>query len=348
MSRPVCLFTGQWADLPLETLAAKAAEIGYEGLELACWGDHFDVRAALEDDGYCQRIWDILQRNDLGSWAISTHLVGQAVCDKIDERHKSILPEHVWGDGDPEGVRERAAQEVADTARAAKRFYDLAPDNVKQTLSATGKYVVNGFTGSGIWHLLYSFPPVSHEMIKAGFDDFGRRWKPILDVYRENGVWFAHEVHPTEIAFDIHTSRRALAALDGHPHFGFNFDPSHFGYQGVDYLAFLREFGERVFNVHVKDVWWSDRAEAIGVFGGHADFGQDGRFWDFRSPGRGKIDFEAIVRLLNHAGYGGPLTVEWEDPMMDRIHGATEACRFVKELDFAQSGQAFDAAFQEA
>ena len=325
MPRPVCLFTGQWADLSLADLAAKAKTFGYEGLELACWGDHFDVGACLDDAGYAQRHWELLGAQGLASYAISTHLVGQAVADPIDERHRSILPPEIWGDGDPEGVRTRAAEEMKRTAQAARVFFDAAPAAVRERLEASGRRVVNGFTGSPIWHLLYSFPPVSPEQIQAGFEEFASRWTPILDAFAEEGVAFALEVHPTEIAFDLATTRRALAAVNDHPAFGFNFDPSHLGYQGVDYLAFLREFGPRVFNVHVKDVWWSDVPTRIGVFGGHADFGEDGRFWDFRSPGRGRVDFEGIVRLLNHADYRGPLTVEWEDPMMDREAGATEA-----------------------
>ncbi len=347
MTRPVCLFTGQWADLSLADLAAKAKSFGYEALELACWGDHFDPAQALDDDGYCARQWELLQDHGVLSYAISTHLVGQAVCDRIDERHKSILPPHVWGDGDPEGVRQRAAQEMKDTAKAARKFFDAAPQPVKERLAQTGRTVVNGFTGSSIWHLLYSFPPVTPAMIEAGFQDFAERWGDIMKTFASENVHFALEVHPTEIAFDLVTAQRALDAIDGHAHFGFNFDPSHFGYQGVDYLEFLRRFGDRIFNVHVKDVWWSDHGEAIGVFGGHSDFGQDGRFWDFRSPGRGKIDFEAMIRLLNHAGYQGPLTVEWEDPMMDREFGATEAAAFTRNLDFPQSDVAFDAAFAE-
>jgi len=346
MPRPVALFTGQWADLPLETLAAKAVSFGYDGLELACWGDHFDVPRALAEDDYCAKKWELLQDAGLGCWAISTHLVGQAVCDPIDERHRSILPDYVWGDGDPEGVRQRAAAEMIDTAKAARRFFDAAPAAVKERLARTGRTVVNGFTGSSIWHLLYSFPPVTKDQIAAGYADFAERWRPILAEFEKVGVHFALEVHPTEIAFDIATARRALEALPS-SHFGFNFDPSHLGYQGVDYLAFLREFGSRVFNVHVKDVWWSESATEIGVFGGHSDFGQDGRFWDFRSPGRGRVDFEGILRILNHADYQGPLTVEWEDPMMDREHGASEAARFVRALDFPRSEVAFDAAFAE-
>jgi sugar phosphate isomerase/epimerase len=347
MPRPVSLFTGQWADLPLETLCAKAAAFGYDALELACWGDHFEVRRALDEPDYCAARWELLGKHGLVSYAISNHLVGQAVCDRVDERHEAILPAAVWGDGEPEGVRQRAAEEMIATGQAARRFFDAAPDSVKQRLRATGRTVVVGFTGSSIWHAAYAFPPLPAGAIDRGFADFAARWRPILDAYDEVDVCFALEVHPTEIAFDIHSSRRALEAIGHHPRFGFNFDPSHFGYQGVDDLGFLREFGDRIWNVHIKDVWWSDTPSAAGVFGGHTDFGADGRHWDFRSPGRGRVDFENIIRLLNHANYQGPLSVEWEDPMMDREHGATEAAAFVRRLDFPASDRAFDAAFAD-
>src|SRR5664279_2725642 len=217
MSRPVTLFTGQWADMPFETLCQKAKSFGYDGLEIACWGDHFEVDKA--DEAYCLKKKEILTRHGLKVFAIATHLVGQAVCDCIDERHKGILPGYVWGDGDPEGVRQRAAREMIKTAEAAKRL---------------GVNTVTGFTGSSIWHLLYSFPSVSSAMIDDGYADFSIRWLPILDKYHELGVRFALEAHPTEIAFDIISARRALKAVNNHPEFGFNFDPSHFGYQGVD------------------------------------------------------------------------------------------------------------------
>lgn len=348
MPRPLTLFTGQWADLSLETLAQKAKSFGYDGLELACWGDHFNVREALSNRHYCRAKWDLLQSFKLESFAISNHLVGQAVADVIDLRHKQILPEHVWGDGSPEGVRERAAKEMADTLRAARLFFDAAPKSVKDRLKAIGRTTVVGFTGSPIWHLLYSFPPNLPGQIEAGFAEFAKRWIPILEVGREVGVSFALEVHPTEIAFDIPSTRRALAAVKNHPNFGINFDPSHFGYQGVDYLQMLREFAPRIWNVHIKDSWWSPVPTPAGTFGGHTQFGEDGRNWDFRSPGHGRVDFEGIIRILNHIGYAGPLSVEWEDPMMDREHGATEAAAFVRRLDFPRSDRAFDAAFGEA
>ena len=330
MTRAVTLFTGQWADLTLETVAQKARDFGFDGLELACWGDHFDVSRALSEDGYCQERRDLLAKYGLKLFTISNHLVGQAVCDAIDDRHKSIVPPHVWGDGKPEGVRTRAAKEMQNTARAAAKL---------------GVKTVAGFTGSSIWPLLYSFPPVADAAIDAGFADFATRWNPIFDVFDEVGVRFALEVHPTEIAFDISSAQRAIDAVGGRKTFGFNYDPSHFGYQGVDYVAFIDRFRDRIYHVHMKDVWWSDRPKPSGVFGGHLAFGHPDRFWEFRSLGRGRIDFEEVIRALNAARYDGPLSVEWEDIGMDREHGAKEACAFVRSVDFPPSHTAFDAAF---
>ncbi len=331
MARPVTLFTGQWADLTLDSLAQKAAEWGYDGLELACWGDHFEVNRALEEDGYLQTRHDILAKHGLQCFAISNHLVGQAVCDRIDARHQDIVPPHVWGDGDADGVNERAAAEIANTARAARAF---------------GVDVVNGFTGSSVWHLLYHFPPTSPELIDAGYREFADRWNPILDVFDEVGVRFGLEVHPTEIAYDIHTSELALAALDRRPAFGFNFDPSHFVHQMFDPVLFIDRFEDRIYHVHVKD----SRITLNGVnsiLSSHLQFGDYKRGWDFVSPGRGDVDFEGMIRALNRIGYEGPLSVEWEDSGMDREHGAAESVDFVRNADFEKSGRAFDASFAE-
>lgn len=328
--RPVTLFTGQWADLDIETVCRKAREFEYDGLELACWGNHLEIDKA--DDAYCESRKKLLSRYGLKLFAISTHLVGQAVCDQIDERHKGILPAYVWGDGDPEGVRQRAALEVIATGHVAKKL---------------GVKVVNGFTGSSIWPYIYSFPPVSQEMIDKGYEDFANRWKPILDEYKKLGVKFALEVHPTEIAFDIASAERALKALNHHPAFGFNYDPSHLGYQGVDYVEFIYRFKEKIFHVHMKDAYWKDTPGDIGVFGGHVAFGDPRRNWNFRSLGRGDIQFEEIIRALNSIHYKGPLSVEWEDSDMDREEGAAESCEFVRSIDFKPSGLAFDAAFEK-
>ena len=343
MARPVTLFTGQWADLPFETMCAKAAEFGYDGLELACWGDHFDVDQAASSKAYCKKRWEILSDHGLSCYAVSNHLVGQAVCDNIDERHKAILSPDIWGDGDPEGVRKRAAKQMIKTGKAARNLMDEKPKGgfnwgVKPA-------VVNGFTGSSIWHAIYAFPPTTQAYYEKGFKDFAKRWKPILDAYDKLNVNFALEVHPTEIAFDIASAQRAIEAVGGHKRFGFNYDPSHLGYQGVDYVKFLRKFADRIYHVHMKDVWWGHGNGDVGVFGGHTDFADPRRFWDFRSLGHGDIDFEEIIVALNDIRYMGPLSVEWEDSRMDREHGATEAADFVANVDFEPSNIAFDAQF---
>lgn len=328
--RLVTLFSGQWADMKRKDLLPLIKEMGYDGVELACWGDHFQVE--LADDAYCAQLRKELADHGLECRAISAHLVGQGVCDRIDERHQNILPPEVWGDGDPEGVRQRCAERMKETARAAKRF---------------GVPVVNGFTGSSIWHLNYSFPPVLPGQIDAGYDNFAARFHPILDVFDEEGVKFALEAHPTEIAFDIFSAKRAVQAIGNRPAFGFNFDPSHLAYQGVSYIKFLREFSDRIYHVHMKDVAWGLNDEA-GVFGGHCNFHTQPRYWDFKSVGRGMIDFNAIITTLNDIGYRGPLSVEWEDGRMDREFGAKESCDTVRMFDYPSSNIVFDAQFSES
>jgi sugar phosphate isomerase/epimerase len=332
VTRPIALFTGQWADLSLDDLAPKCSSMGYDGLELACWGDHFEVDRAVADHGYAKGRRELLERHGLGCWALGAHLVGQAVCDPIDARHRGILPPEVWGDGDPEGVRGRAADRMKDTARAAAAF---------------GVEVVTGFTGSSIWHQLYSFPPNDWAVIERGYEDFAERWGPIIDVFDAEGVRFALEVHPTEIAYDLVTTRKALDAIGRREGFGINLDPSHFIPQLLDPVPFAMEFADRIYNVHVKDskVLTDGRRS---ILGSHIDFGEADRGWTFVSPGHGDVDFEALFRTLNRIGYQGPLAVEWEDSGMDREWGAADAAAFLRRTDFAPSSLAFDAAFQKS
>ena len=332
MARPVTLFTGQWADLPLEELAGKAAAWGFDGLELACWGDHFEVDRALAEPDYLGEKRALLERHGLGCWALGAHLVGQAVCDPIDRRHQGILPPAVWGDGEAEGVRRRAAEWMADAARVA---------------AAMGVRQVNGFTGSSVWHMLYSFPPNDFEEIEHGYEDFAERWNPIIDVFDREGVRFGLEVHPTEIAYDFATTRRALEAIGHREGFGINFDPSHFAHQFLDSAAYVDEFADRIYHVHVKD----SRKTLDGrksILGSHLNFGELERGWDFVSPGHGDVDFESLLRALNRIGYEGPLSIEWEDAGMDREWGAQDAVAFVRRSDFPHSEFVFDEAMRRS
>lgn len=318
MPRPVLLFTNGWTDLPLAELASRAADWGYAGLELCCWGDHFEVQRALSESDYVSQKLDLLSGHDLQVPVLSNHRTGQAVCDPIDVRHKAILPDYVWGDGKPNGVRQRAAEEMAATFQAAQKL---------------GAPVVGGFTGSPLWSYVAGYPGPTAETIAAGLQDFVKHWAPVLDVARDEGIKFAFEVHPGQIAFDYYSAEMVLDALHGRPEFGFTFDPSHLHWQGIDPIEFVRRFGDRIYHVHIKDALLTLNGRA-GVLNGYLPSGDSRRGWQFRCPGRGGIDWESVIRALNDAAYIGPLAVEYHDKGMDREAGAREACEFVKRLDF--------------
>jgi sugar phosphate isomerase/epimerase len=329
MKRDIVLFSGQFADLALDDFADRTKAWGYDGVELACWGEHFNVARALRDRDYVREVRGILDDRGLSCTVLSTHLVSQAVCDRIDDRHRPFLPESIWGDGDPEGVRRRAEERVKDTARAAAAF---------------GAEVVVGFTGSPIFHFFNGWPPATPEMVQAGLDDFAERWGRIMDVFDEVGVRFALEVMPGEIAYDIHTTHQALAAIGDRPSFGINFDPTHLHWQLVDEVAFVREFGDRIYNVHCKDA----RRNLTGrtsILASHLASGHPDRGWDFVSVGHGDVPFEGIIRALNDIGYTGPLAVEWEDSNMDREFGAADAVQFLRRISFDPPGAAWFSAF---
>jgi len=324
MGRLVTLFTGQWADLDFETTCRKAKEMGYDGLEIACWGNQLDAKRAATDDGYVKEIKDTLKKYGLQCKALGAHIIGQCVGDAPDPRLNNFAPKECWDDH--EAIRAWAIKEMKYCAIAAKKL---------------GAYVVTGFTGSPIWKYLYSFPQTSDEMVEKGFDEIVELWTPILDVFKENGIQFALEVHPGEIAFDYYTTEKLLAKFAHRKEFGINFDPSHLLWQGLSPHIFLNDFIDKVFHVHVKDVAVNEDGRT-SILGSHIDFGDLRRGWNFRSPGHGDVNFEEIIRVLNANNYDGPLSVEWEDSGMEREFGGAEAAAFVKRIDFAPSNIRFD------
>lgn len=331
--QPVTLFTGQWADLPFEEVARLAAKWGYDGLEIASSGDHLDLQRADEDPDYVTSRLEILDRYGLKVWAISNHLAGQAVCDApIDFRHHAILRDYIWGDGDPEGVRTRAAEDMKRAARVARRL---------------GVDTVVGFTGSSIWQYVAMFPPVSVDVIDAGYEDFSRRWNPIMDVFEDQGVRFALEVHPSEIAYDYWTTVRTLEAIGHRESFGLNCDPSHMFWQGIDTVGFIADFADRIYHVDCKDTRLRSANGRSGILGSHLPWGDPRRRWDFVSTTHGDIPWEDAFRALGHIGYEGPISVEWEDAGMDRLVGAAEAVTRVRSMLWKRPEQAFDDAFSQ-
>lgn len=322
--RLVTLCTCQWADMDFEELCKLAKQMGYDGLEIAVWGNSFDLDKAYEDDSYIQFILDTLKKNDLQCKALAAHIIGQCVGDAPDPRLNNFAPSALADN--PEGIRAWGIESMKKVPVVAKKM---------------GVKVVTGFTGSSIWKYLYSFPQTTEEMVEAGFDEIVSLWTPIMDEFRKNGVVFALEVHPSEIAFDYYSTKKLLEKFADQPEFGLNFDPSHLLWQGVTPHIFLNDFIDRVYHVHMKDAAVTLDGRS-GLLGSHIDFGDLRRGWNFRSLGHGDVNFEEIIRVLNAYGYEGPLSVEWEDSGMDRVMGATEAAEFVKKIDFKASDIKFD------
>ena len=317
--RPITLFTGQWNDLGLDELAGLAAGWGYDGLEIDSSGNHLDPLRALEEPGYLDAFRATLDRHGLGVWALSNHVAGHAVGNApLDFRHHDLMLPRLWGDGDAEGIHRRAADEMVATAKVARLL---------------GVERVVGFSGATIWPFAVTFPGVSRDVVDAGFDDFARRWSPILDVFDGEGVRFALEVHPSEIAYDYWTAHRALEAIGGHPAFGFNWDPSHMMWQGISPAGFILDFADRIHHVDCKDTRLRPRDGRSGILGSHLPWGDPRRAWDFVSAGRGDVPWEDCFRALDTIGYRGPVSIEWEDEGMAREKGAAEARAFVSTLN---------------
>ena len=324
MSRLLTIMTCQWADLDMETMCKKAKEMGYDGLELACWGNHLDVKRAAEDDAYVEEIKALLAKYELKCEALATHIIGQCVGDYDDPRLNNFAPAELAGK--PAEIRTWAVETMKYAAVAAKKM---------------GCSVVTGFTGSPIWKYLYSFPQTPESMVEAGYQEIYDLWTPILDEFVKNGIKFALEVHPGEIAFDYYSTKRLLEKFADRPEFGLNFDPSHLIWQGITPHIFLQDFADKVYHVHMKDAAVTLDGRS-GLLGSHIDFGDLRRGWNFRSLGHGDVDFENIIRVLNAIGYEGPLSVEWEDSGMEREYGAKEAAEFVRKIDFRASDFKFD------
>jgi sugar phosphate isomerase/epimerase len=331
LKRDIALFSGQWADLPLDEIAEKASSWGYDGLELASWGLHMNLDRALQDGSYRREVKETFERHDLRINAISNHLVGQSVSDRyIDERHKKVLPPAIWGDGDPDGIRQRAAENMKTAARVAALLE--VP-------------VVSGFSGSPIWHMIAGWPPISPEDVSSGYELFAEQWSPIIDVFDAEGVKFALEVHPSEIAFDYWTTKSTLDIMDWRPGFGLNFDPGHLFWQQIDLVGYISDFGSRIYHCHGKEASLALNGRN-GIISGLLEFGDLHRGWDFSSIGHGDVSWDTLIRALNAVGYAGAISVEWDDAHIGREAAVAEAVKLLRQYSVERTGGAFQEVFK--
>lgn len=312
---PITLTIGQWCDLEIEEICKTASNMGYDGLELSFKHGIIDLRKAANSMSYCEDVLALLKKYNLRCTAISAHAIGKCVSDLYDIRLNKFVPEEYKGK--PEKIKKWAFESMMIVPLAAKNL---------------GCDVVTGFMGSPIWKYFYSFPTTSQEMVDQGYKEVVDTWKIILDEFEKYGVCYALEVHPGEIAFDYYSAKRLVDELN-HEALGINFDPSHLQWQGINPVLFLYKFQDLIKHVHMKDV--TVRPTGLsGILGSHLPFGDYQRTWNFRSVGRGDVDFQAIIYALHDIDYHGPLSVEWEDNSMDRYHGAKESIEYIRSLDF--------------
>ncbi len=324
MIRPVTLLAAKWADIPFADVCALAAGIGYSGLEIGAFGDHFDYAQGASNPDYIARKKAVLESAGLRHNILSIHKAGHCVASRYDPRYAGILPPGVEGD---EAMWDWAARQVLWAVESA---------------AAMGVKTLAGFLGSPIWKYWYSYPPTTKRMVDEGFEEVVRRWTPLFDAFDRHGLRLALEVHPSDIAFDFYTSERLLKAFNYRETLGFTLDPSHFLWQGMDPVLFVREFRERIYHVHMKDVH-VNRDGRAGALGSFMEFGDPRRYWNLRTLGRGDVNFEELIRELNAVGYRGVLSVEWEDNGMERNASAAECFEFVKRYNYAEPTGAFDA-----
>lgn len=330
MPRSVLLVSSSFADLPLDELAARVADWGYQGIELASLGEHLEVQRALGESTYCAQRLEVASRFDLQIPVLNCQRVSQLLCDRLDEFHRELAPDYVWGDGDPDGICQRALEEIIATVQVAQKM-------------GVGLVVLG--SGSPLSSALHAGLSLSTEIVSRTFRVFAQRMTAILDVCREAGVRLAYVVQPGQLAFDLYSAELLLEYLHGREEIGFVVDPGQLFWQGVDPIEMIHRFPDRILHVHATDVVLTLNGRS-GILNSYLPAGDPRRGWDYRSPGHGGVDWPGIIRALNYIGYEGALSVNWRDAGMQRDYGAEDAARFIKQMDWERAASSGTPMFQ--
>jgi sugar phosphate isomerase/epimerase len=309
----------------LDTIAAWAAGLGYKGIQIPTWDDRlFDLARAAESKTYCDEIKGLVAARGLAITELSTHLQGQlvAVNPAFDEAFDAFAPAPLRGH--PKARQAWAVEQVTLAAKASQHL------GLKASVS---------FTGSLAWPFVYPWPQRPVGLIETAFGELGRRWRPILDAYDAAGCDLGFEIHPGEDVFDGATFEMFLAAVDDHPRCAINYDPSHFVLQGLDYLAFIDIYHERIKAFHVKDAEFNPTGRQ-GFYSGFQSWVD--RAARFRSLGDGQVDFAGIFSKLAQYDYDGWAVLEWECCLKHPEDGAREGASFIADHIIRVTDKAFD------
>lgn len=315
-------------DAPFDGFASACktmAGFGYRGVQvpsndIRC----MDLERAAESQDYCDELMGTAREAGVEITELSTHIQGQlvAVHPAYVEMFAGFAPPSL-----PRNVHamsEWGTQQVKWAAMASRRL------GLDRSVS---------FPGALLWPYVYPWPQRPAGLVEEGFAELCRRWRPILDVYEENGVDLCFEIHPGEDLHDGASFERFLDGVDGHPRANILYDPSHFMLQQLDYVDFIHRYHERIRMFHVKDAEFRPTGRS-GVYGGYQSWVE--RPGRFRSLGDGQIDFVQIFSALTQYGFDGWAVVEWECALKDPMQGAREGAPFVERHMITPTASTFD------
>lgn len=309
----------------LASIADWAAGLGYKGVQIPTWESRlFDLREAARSQTYADDLKGMLAEKGLAVTELASHVQGQLMA--VHPAYDPVLA-GVAGraaGADPESRRQWAEQQLRWCAEASRRL-------------GLSRHVT--FSGSLLWPYIYPYPQRPAGLVDVGFDELARRWRPLLDAFDEAGVDLCYELHPVEDLHDGDSFDLFLERVDGHRRCCILYDPSHMVLQGLDYLAFIDIYHERIKMFHVKDAELRPTGRQ-GVYGGFRDWVD--RAGRFRSLGDGQIDFRAIFSKLAAYGYDGWAVLEWECCLKSPQQGAREGAPFIADRIIDVTDRAFD------
>lgn len=307
----------------LENIGKLVANLGYKGVQIPTWDSRvIDLDKAAESKVYCDGLKGKLKQIGLNITELAAHLEGQVLA--IHPAYEIAFQPFY-----PQGLKDK---ERAEWATGELKKAVMASVNL-------GLSSVPVLSGGFAWHMIYPWPQRPKGLIDEAFKELHKRWKPVLDLAKENGIAISYELHPGSDIFDGATFEMFLDVSDNHPAACLCYDPSHFLLQQLDYLEFIQLYGERIKSFHVKDAEFRPSGR-VGVYGGYQSWAK--RAGRFRSLGDGQVDFTRVFTLLTEVGYAGWAVLEWECCVKSPEQGAREGASFIADHIIEATEVAFD------
>ena len=307
----------------IENIGRWVAGLGYKGVQIPAWDERvINLDQAAISKTYCDDFKGKLTEMGLETTELAAYLAGQvlAVHPAYEIMFEAFHPPGLKGNDRTE----------------------WATEELKKTIHASvnmGTEVIPVLSGGFAWQMIYPWPQRPEGIIEEAFRELSRCWRPILDLAEDKGRVLGYELHPGSDVYDGATYEMFLDYTDNHPAACLNYDHSNFLLQQLDYLDFIKLYGERIKGFHVKDAEFRPTGR-VGVYGGYQPW--SGRAARFRSLGDGQVDFTSVFTLLAEANYTSWAVLEWECCIKSPDQGAAEGAPFIAKHIIETSDIAFD------